>query len=92
MQDIYKAARIIHEHIAFIYEHEESFLDKFGCRGWWTLTEVSLSDDHIHFVYVLNDGQHVAAAISLDKYLEWVKGVKRSEDQRRTEAGPLQAP
>ena len=54
--------------IEYIFDNEESFMDKFAVGKWETLIDVTFSDRYIKIVYLLDCGQHISDRISLDEY------------------------
>ncbi len=59
--------------IRYIFDNDISFLDRFGKGEIMDLTEVSFSSHHVHIVYVLDCGQHVADTIAMDDYIDWTQ-------------------
>ena len=61
-------------YIGFIYDNEESFLEKFGqMNDVWMLIEVSFDSERVKFVYILDSGQHIVNSIKIEELIEWMK-------------------
>jgi hypothetical protein len=59
------------EHIEFIYDNEEDFLEEFARGKFFDLIEVTFGSGHIRISYLLEDGPTVTDGIDMDKFIDW---------------------
>ena len=69
--DLLSVLGILDCEIKYIFENEESFLERF-CKGnIMDLIDVTFSSTNIKMVYVLESGQHIADSATIEAYQEW---------------------
>ena len=53
-------------------DNEPGFLEFFS-KGGWTLTKISWNSEIMHFVYVVDDGLHIADTVKIKEWLKFYK-------------------
>ena len=72
---------IASELIKFIFDNEDSFLDRFGKFDATDLTEVGFSEHHVHITYVCYEGQHVCDSVCIEDFREWCGEIGEMESE-----------
>lgn len=59
------------EHIAF--DESSRFIERF-CKYAWIITNVSWSAERMHFVFILDSGEHISYSVEMEEWLEFISG------------------
>jgi hypothetical protein len=58
----------LEKEIEYIFDNEESFMNRFAEEHWQDLLEVTFSNSYLKFVYILDCGQHVVDEVEIEAY------------------------
>lgn len=74
--DIKDVLAFIESEINFIFDHEESFMKRFGKGKYEDLVEVSFDYVCLHITYIIKSCRHVCDVVLMVDYLMWRDGIK----------------
>jgi hypothetical protein len=63
----------------FIFEHEDSFLERFCAVDAWALTELTYYDKGIKFTYVVDTGEHICDTLDWSEYNDFIESLKEKD-------------